>query len=242
VGPAAAVTIESLSPAAVALAFIAGVVSFLSPCVLPLLPAYLSYISGVSVEDLELRRRRVLGMALAFVAGFTTLFTLLGAASGGLGQLLTDYRNALEIAAGVFFVVSGFVIAGVVRLPGVNVALSPKSGGLWRAYVAGAAVSVGWTPCVGYVLGSILMLAGSRQDAAAGALLLVVYSLGLGLPFVLAALAYDWVMRRLGFVKRHYRVVEIIAGALLIAFGVLLLTGGLGRVSGLLPRTTLFDL
>jgi cytochrome c-type biogenesis protein len=240
----AAVTIESLSLVALALAFVAGLVSFLSPCVLPLLPAYLSYISGVGVAEIESRRRRVLGMALAFVAGFTALFTLLGAAAGGLGglRLLVDHSDALTIAAGVFFIVSGFVIAGVVRVPGLNVAFSPRSGGYWRAFVAGAAVTVAWTPCTGPVLGSIIALAGSRQSAASGAVLLVAYSLGLGLPFVLTALGYEWMMRRLAVVKRHYRAVEIAAGVLLIVFGVLLLTGGLGRVSGLLPQTDLFGL
>lgn len=237
-----AARIESLSAGAAGLAFVAGVISFISPCVLPLVPAYLSYVSGVGVDGLERERHRVLVVALAFVAGFTTVFMVLGLAAGGFGRLLTDYRHELTVAAGVFFVLSGLVVAGVVRLPVLNVALSPKSGGFWRAYVAGAAASIGWTPCVGYVLGGILVLAGSGQDALSGAVLLLIYSLGLGLPFVVVALAYGWAMRRLAWVKRHYRVAEIVAGAFLIVFGLLLATGALTEISRRLPGTDIFGL
>jgi cytochrome c-type biogenesis protein len=241
--PAAfAVTIESLSLTALLIAFAAGVVSFLSPCVLPLLPAYLSYLSGVEVAEIEARRARVLRMALSFVAGFTVVFTALGIAAGFAGRFLDAFRTELTIVAGLFFIASGLVLAGVVRLPALQASLSPKAGGAGRAFIAGAAVSIGWTPCVGYVLASILALAGSRQNAVAGGLLLVSFSLGLGVPFVAAALAYDWVMSRLAFVKRHYRAVEITAGVLLIVFGVLLLTDRVGVFSRYLPSLQPFGL
>lgn len=231
-----AVTITSLSLAALAVAFAAGVVSFISPCVLPLVPTYLSYISGVGVDGFARERHRVLGMALAFVGGFTAVFMILGLAAGGLGRLLDDYQRQLTVAAGIFFILSGLVIAGVVRVPGLTVALSPKSGGAWRAFVAGAAVTIGWTPCAGPVLGSILGLAGSSRQALTGALLLLVYSVGLGLPFVVVALAYDWAMRRLVWIRRHYRAVEIVSGVFLVVVGVALIGGGLSQLSRWLPN------
>jgi cytochrome c-type biogenesis protein len=236
------VRIESLSLVAVALAFVAGVVSFVSPCVLPLVPTYLSYLSGVGVERLERERRRVLTTALAFVGGFTTVFLILGLAVGTLGHLLDQYQRQLTIAAGVFFVLSGLVIAGVLRVPGLTMALSPRSGGAWRAYIAGAAVTIGWTPCAGPVLGSILGLAGSSSQALTGALLLLVYSVGLGLPFVVVALAYGWAMRRLDWIKRHYRAVEIVSGAFLVLVGLLLIGGGLTELSRRLPSLDPFGL
>ena len=230
-----AVTITSLSLAALAIAFAAGVVSFISPCVLPLVPTYLSYISGVGVEGFARERRRVLAVALAFVGGFTAVFMILGLAAGAIGRLLDAYQHQLTIAAGIFFILSGLVIAGIVRVPGLTLALSPKSGGAWRAFIAGAAVTIGWTPCAGPVLGSILGLAGSSQQAVAGAVLLFVYSVGLGLPFIAVALAYDWAMRRLAWVKRHYRVVEIVSGMFLIVVGAALISGGLSELSRWLP-------
>ena len=242
VASVAAVRVESLTPATVLLAFVAGILSFISPCVLPLLPAYLSYVSGVGVERLEGERRAVLVPALAFVAGFSTVFVLLGAAAGGLGSLLERYRPELTLVAGVFLIASGLVVAGVVRLPGLHTDLAPRAGGLPRAFLTGAAVSIGWTPCVGYVLGGILMLAGSRQSAGAGALLLLIYSAGLGLPFVLAALAWDWVSARTRWLRTHYRAVQTASGIVLAAFGVLLLTGGIDLLARELPAFNPFGL
>jgi cytochrome c-type biogenesis protein len=236
-----AVTVHSLSPAAVTLALAAGVVSFLSPCVLPLVPAYLSYVSGVSVADLDRRRRDVVWVALAFVAGFTVVFVALGATAGGVGSFLHDERRLLTVVGGVFLVVAGLVVAGAIKLPGLHAAFSPRQGRA-GAFVTGAVVCIGWTPCVGYVLGSILVLAGTGDSVASGALLLFVYSLGLGIPFLLTALAYDWAMARLGWLKRHYRTVQIVSGVVLAAFGVLLITGTLTEVTRQMPSLRLFDL
>ncbi len=236
-----AVTISSLTPAALAIAMAAGVVSFVSPCVLPLVPAYLSYVSGVAVEDLDRRRRRVVLLSLAFIAGFTTVFVALGAAMGGVGTLLHDSRHWLITVGAVFMIVAGLVVADVVHLPWLRVAVEGRAGGAAGAFLTGAAVSIAWTPCVGPVLGSILALAGG-DGVASGALLLLVYSLGLGLPFLAAGLAYDWVMDRLGVLKRHYRAVQIGSGVVLAAFGVLLLLGGPTLVSRQLPSFTPFGL
>ena len=237
-----AVTITSLTPAALAIALAAGAVSFVSPCVLPLVPVYLSYVSGVAVEDLDRRRRHVVLLSLAFIAGFTVVFVALGAAMGGVGALLHDHRDVLTYAGGVFLIVAGLVMADVVHLPGAQRAISPRGGGLGGAFLTGAVVCIGWTPCVGYVLGSILTLAGGGGSVAAGALLLLVYSLGLGLPFLAAALAFDWVMDRLGVLKRHYRVVQIGSGVVLVAFGLVLLIGGPTLISRHLPSFSPFGL
>jgi cytochrome c-type biogenesis protein len=236
-----AAAVHSLSPAAVVLALAAGAVSFASPCVLPLVPAFLSYVSGVAVADLDRRRRAVVGTALAFVAGFTAVFVALGAAAGAAGSLLTDERRLLTIVGGVFLIVAGLTVADVVRLPGLRWSPSPRAGVI-GAFITGAVVCLGWTPCVGYVLGSILVLAGSGGDALAGALLLALYSAGLGVPFLLAALAYDWAMARFGFLKRHYRTVRIVSGIVLAGCGLLLVTGGLTEVTRHLPEVRLFDL
>ena len=134
---------------------------------------------------------------LAFVAGFTVVFMLMGAGAGGVGRLLVDYRHELTIVAGVFIVLSGLVVAGLIPVPERAMTLSPRAGGLGGAFVTGAAVAIGWTPCVGYVLGAILTLAGSGHGAWQGALLLLVYSAGLAVPFLLAALAFDRVAARL---------------------------------------------
>jgi len=230
-----AVTIESLSLAAVGLAFLAGLLSFLSPCVLPLLPVYLSYISGVGVDRLHDRRGRVVGLALLFVAGFTVVFVLLGAGAGGVGRLLIDYRHALTAAAGVFLVLSGLVVAGAIRLPERAVGVAPRPAGPVGAFLTGTALAIGWTPCIGYVLGAILTMAASSQSAASGALLLLVYSLGMGVPFVLAALAFDWMAARLDVVKRHYRAIRIASGVVLVVFGVLLALGLFERLASRLP-------
>jgi len=230
-----AATVESLSLAAVGLAFAAGLLSFLSPCVLPLLPVYLSYISGVGVDRLQSRRGRVVGLSLLFVAGFTVVFVLLGAGAGGIGRVLVDFRRELAVLAGLFIAFSGLVVAGVIRVPERAVGIAPRPGGPGGAFLTGAALAIGWTPCIGYVLGSILAMAASSQSAVSGALLLLVYSIGMGVPFVLAALAFDWMAARLAVVKRHYRAIQVASGAILVVFGVLLAAGAVDRLAGWLP-------
>jgi cytochrome c-type biogenesis protein len=233
------VTVESLSLASAGLAFVAGLLSFLSPCVLPLLPVYLSFVSGMGVDELATGRRRLLGVSLLFVAGFTAVFVALGAGAGGVGALLTDYRRELEVIAGAFVAVSGLAVAGLISLPERGVGLSPRLRGPAGAVLTGAALAVAWTPCVGYVLGAILSMAASSQSAFDGALLLLMYSLGLGVPFVAAALAFGWVSARLDVVKRHYATVRVVAGAIMVVAGLLMMLGVFSRLSGWLPA---FDL
>jgi cytochrome c-type biogenesis protein len=234
-GTVIAFSVESFSITSIGLAFLAGLVSFLSPCVLPLVPAYLSFVSGVGVERLTRERGRVAAVALAFIAGFSLVFMALGAGAGGIGRLLLDYHHELTIAAGLFLALSGLVIAGVVRLPEASFAVSGRRGPVW-AFFTGIAVAIGWTPCVGYVLAGILTMAASSQNARAGAFLLFVYALGLGVPFLASALAFEWVSERLAAVKRHYRAVQIVSGVLLVVIGVLIASGVYGRLNGLLFR------
>jgi cytochrome c-type biogenesis protein len=230
-----AAQITTLSLSGVGLAFLAGLLSFVSPCVLPLLPVYLSFISGVGVERLGSERRRLLWTSLLFVAGFTVVFMAMGAGAGGVGRLLIRYRQELTIVAGAFIAFTGLVVAGAIRLPRPVMRITPRHAGAGGAFLTGTALAIGWTPCVGYVLGAILSMAASSQSAASGALLLLVYSAGLGVPFVLAALAFDWMNARLGFVKRHYRAIQVAAGVLLVVFGVLMMLGVLEQMGRWLP-------
>ncbi len=230
-----AATVTSLSLASLGLAFLAGLASFVSPCVLPLLPVYLTYIGGVGAGELGTRRGRLAGLSLLFVAGFSCVFVLLGLGAGGIGSLLVDYRHELTIVAGVFVALSGLAVAAGSRLPQRVPGCGPHRGGPWHAFFTGGALAIAWTPCVGYVLGGILALAGSSESPWRGAFLLLVYSAGLGLPFVAAAAAFERVSARLATLKRHYRAVQIVAGALMIVFGVLLATGLFGRIAQGLP-------
>ena len=230
-----AVEFTSLNAPSLALAFVAGLVSFVSPCVLPLLPVYLSFISGVGVEDLGRERGRLLWTSLLFVAGFTVVFVLMGAGAGGVGRLLIRYRQELTVAAGAFVALSGLVLAGVLPLPKPVMRVTPRHAGAAGALFTGAALAIGWTPCVGYVLGAILSMAASSRSAVDGSVLLLVYSAGLGVPFVLAALAFDWVSRRLSVIKRHYRAVQVGPGLLLVVFGALMMLGVLEQLGRWLP-------
>jgi cytochrome c-type biogenesis protein len=233
-----AATVTTLSLPAAGLAFVAGLVSFISPCVLPLLPVYLSFISGVGVDRLAGERWRLLWTSLLFVAGFTAVFVLMGAGAGGVGRLLVRHRTELTIIAGAFIVFSGLVVTGIVPMPKPVMRVAPTHRGAGGAFLTGAALAVGWTPCVGYVLGAILSMAASSQSAAAGSALLFVYSLGLGVPFILAALAFDWVSARLKGVRRHHRSIQIGAGVLLMVFGALMMFGVLDQLTRWLPYVT----
>jgi cytochrome c-type biogenesis protein len=169
------------------------------------------------------------------VAGFTAVFMLMGAGAGGVGRLLIQYRDVLMIVAGAFIAFSGLVVAGVLHLPEPVLKVAPKRAGAGGAFLTGAALAIGWTPCVGYVLAAILSMAATSQSAVSGSLLLLVYSAGLGVPFVLAALAFDWMSGKLGWIKRHYRAVQVTAGALLVVFGVLMMFGMLQQLSRWMP-------
>lgn len=217
-------------------ALFAGMVSFLSPCVLPLVPGYLSAVSGVSVDELEdAGWRRVLLPSLCFVASFSLIFILLGLTATKLGSILSDNRQLLDkiaaaliIAMGVLFVASFFVVK-LNREWHVDALMSRAGKG--GPVVAGAAFAFAWTPCIGPTLGAILSAASLSGSAAKGALLLAVYSAGLAVPFLLTVLAFDRMTSAFSVVKRHYELIVAAGGLILIAMGILIWTGELFRIN-----------
>jgi cytochrome c-type biogenesis protein len=220
-------------------AFAAGLISFASPCVLPLAAPYLCYLAGASVEALadesEAKARRdILLTALLFVAGFTTVFVAFGATASALGGLLRQWSHALSIAAGIGVIAMGLHFLGVLRVGAMlreKRLEIEKPAGLWSAYPMGFAFALGWTPCIGPILATILAVAGSRETVGSGAGLLAVYSLGLGIPFILAAAAIGPFMRAAAHVRKQFGRIEKAVGALLVATGVAFLTGGFQSAS-----------
>lgn len=221
---------------ALPVAVVAGIVSFFSPCVLPLLPGYLSYATGLAATDVISgkgpRGRLLLGTGL-FVAGFALVFVSTGALFGGLGALLMQWSRALTIVAGVLSILLGLLFAGVLRFGQNTVRLSTAPGiGIAAAPVLGIVFGIGWTPCIGPTLAVVLTLALNEGTAVRGAVLALAYALGLGLPFLAAALAFDKMVTTMDWVKRHHATLQRLGGALMIAVGVLLLSGLWDRLMG----------
>jgi len=221
-------------------ALVAGLVSFLSPCVLPLVPPYLIYLAGTSLErfadkepEPRVKRETVIAAAL-FVAGFSTVFVALGASASVIGSLIRAYSGPLATIAGVAIIIMGLHFLGITKIAllhrqkRMEVA---KPVGLWGAYIMGLAFAFGWTPCIGPILAAILTVAASEATVSKGASLLAVYSLGLGIPFIAAALAIEPFAAFLARFKRHLAKVEMAMGGLLILTGVAFLTGSINEVS-----------
>jgi cytochrome c-type biogenesis protein len=205
-------------------AFLAGLVSFVSPCVLPLVPGYLSTVTGVSVTEIEdTSWRRVIGPSLLFIASFSTVFILLGLTATAIGDTLREHQALLTDIGAVVLIAMGVLFIGATFVDRLNREWRAGKGG---PIVAGAAFSIAWTPCIGPTLGGVLTLAGIRGEAAHGALLLAVYSLGLAIPFLLTALAFSRATSAFGVIKRHYRAIIGFGGGVLIAMGILILSGG----------------
>jgi len=234
------------SDVTIAAALIAGLVSFLSPCVLPLVPPYLVFLTGTSLERFADRepeprvKRETVAAALLFVAGFSTVFVALGASASAVGSLLRVYSGPLAIIAGIVIIVMGLHFLGVTPIAFLyrqkRLELT-KPVGLWGAYVIGLAFAFGWTPCIGPILAAILAVAASEQTVARGAGLLAVYSLGLGIPFVIAAFAVEPFAGFLARFKTYLHRVEQAMGALLVLTGVAFLTGSINQMSVWLLET-----
>jgi cytochrome c-type biogenesis protein len=227
--------LEVSMPAAV----LGGLISFLSPCVLPLVPPYLSYLAGTTLDELQAGddwavRRRALLTALLFVAGFSTVFVLLGATASALGQTVRQHLEILSTVAGIMIIIMGLHLIGVFRIgllyreARVEVG---RSAGVWGAYLMGLAFAFGWTPCIGPILAAILALAGSETSVARGALLLGAYSAGLGIPFVLAALAMKPFVAFLKRVRSRFGMIEKAMGAFLVLTGLAFLFGWITTAS-----------
>ena len=226
-----------------ATAFFAGLLSFLSPCVLPLVPAYLSFVSGVAVEDLAAGRARARALAQAFwfVLGFSLVFVLLGASASAIGRFLLAHMQFFTKLAGVLVILFGLYFLGVFRLPwmarDLRLDLSKlKLQGPVGAVLVGAAFGFGWSPCVGPILGAILALASVQEELVRGMALLAVYAAGLAVPFLLAALGTQAFLAWSARVKARMRAVEWVAGALLVATGALMLAGSFNELSAWLLR------
>jgi cytochrome c-type biogenesis protein len=226
-------------------AALGGLISFLSPCVLPLVPPYLSFLAGATFDQLHegddraVRRRAILA-ALLFVAGFATVFVLLGATASALGQVIRQYLDVLSTIAGIAIIVMGLHFLGIFRIGLLHREARfhlEKPIGLWGAYVMGLAFAFGWTPCIGPVLAAILAVAGSEDSVARGAMLLAAYSAGLGIPFLLAAFAMKPFVAALKHMRSRFAVIEKVMGVLLILTGIAFLTGWITNMSFWLLET-----
>lgn len=217
-----------------ALAFAAGVVSFVSPCCLPLVPGYLAAVGGAATAERRRLDRRVLGRSLAFVGTFSAIFVFLGLTATALGALLFDSRTTLNAIAGVLIVAMGLFFIASVAVVRLNREWRPRQlarAGRGGPVVAGAAFAVAWTPCVGPTLGAVLGLASTQATVGQGAVLLAIYSAGLGVPFLLSSLAYSAGTQRFSWLRRRYPLVQVASGVVLVAMGTLVLSGELFRLN-----------
>ncbi len=231
-------------------AFVAGLLSFLSPCVLPLVPGYVSLISGVGVEELKQQDARtlrtVMAHSLMFILGFSIVFVALGAAATTLGQVLAQYKRYLTYLAGVIIIIFGLHLTGIFRIAALYADKrmhSVKGGSTpWGAFAVGFAFAFGWTPCIGPILTVILTFAASEEKVQKGVLLLAIYSAGLAVPFLLTSLGVNRFLIFYGRFRRHLHTVEVASGVLLIAIGALILTRHFTALSGYLGFLNRFAL
>lgn len=214
------------------ISFLEGIITFVSPCLLPMLPIYISYFTGGKEKD----TKRVIKNSIGFILGFTVVFVLLGALAGTLGSLLNEYKTVVNIVTGLIVIFFGLNFLGVFKL---NIFKGIKSAntdhlGFFSSFLFGVVFSIGWTPCVGAFLGSALMMATSQGSIAQGVFMLLLYSLGLGIPFFISAILIDKLKSTFNFIKKHYNIINTVSGILLVAVGVLMATGLLGKFLNLL--------
>ena len=209
-----------------------GIITFISPCLLPMLPIYLSYFTGG-----ERTTRKTLTGAAGFVLGFTVVFVAMGALAGTLGSFINRYQTAVNIISGLIVIVFGLNYMGLINVnlfKGANWQMKAGTPGFFSSVLFGIVFSVGWTPCVGAFLGSALLLASQQGHMVEGMLMLLVYSLGLGIPFLLSAVLIDRLKSTFNWIKSHYQLINYICGGMLIFIGVLMATGALGKLLGML--------
>lgn len=209
------------------ISFFEGILTFISPCLLPMLPVYISYFAGGEADS-----KKTFKNALGFILGFTILFTAMGALAGTLGSFLSRYQTAVNIVSGLIVIFFGLNFMGVIKLNLFKGSTRMQTGdlGFFSSVLFGMVFSIGWTPCVGAFLGSALMLASQQGHVVEGTLMLLSYSLGLGIPFLLSAVLIDQLKGAFNFIKRHYTLINRICGGLLILIGILMATGILNDV------------
>lgn len=215
------------------IAFLEGVITFISPCLLPMLPIYISYFAGGG----ERSTGKTVKAALGFVIGFTVVFLLLGALAGTVGSLLREYQTAVNIVTGLIVLFFGLNYLGIFRLNlfrGSRWTVDTGNMGFFSAILFGMVFSVGWTPCVGAFLGSALMLASQQAHVVEGIVMLLSYSLGLGIPFLLSAVLIDYMKSAFDWIKHNYKIINSLSGGLLVLVGILMATGTLGRFLSLI--------
>ena len=215
------------------IAFLEGIITFISPCLLPMLPIYISYFAGGG----ERSTKKTLSGALGFVSGFSVIFVAMGALAGTIGGFLREYRGAVNVISGLVVILFGLNFLGVFKMNlfrGGSKAVNSRDMGFFPAMLFGMIFSLGWTPCVGAFLGSALMLASQQGHVVEGMLMLLCYSLGLSIPFLLSAVLIDYLKSAFNWIKQHYQVINAVCGCFLVLVGILMATGTLGRLISLL--------
>ena len=215
------------------ISFLEGIITFISPCLLPMLPIYIPYFAGGG----ERSTGKTLKGALGFVTGFTVVFVAMGALAGTVGSFLREYQTAVNILSGLIVIFFGLNFLGVFKLNlfrGSSRSVKTDNMGFFSAMVFGVIFSIGWTPCVGAFLGSALMLASQQGHVVEGMLMLLVYSLGLGIPFVLSAVLIDYLKSAFNWIKKNYQIINLVSGGFLVFVGILMATGTMGWLLGLL--------
>ncbi len=215
------------------ISFLEGIITFISPCLLPMLPIYVSYFSGGGKHS----TKRTLTNALGFVLGFTIMFVAMGTFAGTVGSFLTKYQTILNIVSGLIVIFFGLNFIGVFQLnifKGLHLNVDTDNLGFFSSILFGLIFSIGWTPCVGTFLGSALMLASQQAHMITGMLMLLAYSLGLGIPFILSAILIDQLKSTFDFIKKHYQTINIVCGCFLVLVGIMIATGTLGKLLTLL--------
>ena len=209
------------------ISFLEGVITFISPCILPMIPIYISYFASGG-ED----KKNTLKNALGFVLGFSTGFVCLGAFAGTIGSFLKRYATGVNIATGIIVIIFGLNFIGIINIPFLNISrkanMEVRANNFFSSILFGVVFSIGWTPCVGAFLGSALMMASQQGTMLSGILMLVSYSVGLGIPFVISAMLIDKLKGTFDFIKKNYKLINIISGGFLILVGILMMTGTMG--------------
>ena len=216
-----------------AISFLEGIITFISPCLLPMLPVYLSYFAGGGVRTAG----KTLKGAFGFVTGFTAVFIILGVLAGTVGSFLREYQTAVNIVSGLIVVLFGLNFLGVFKLKlfrGSSRSVNTDSMGFFSSLLFGVIFSIGWTPCVGAFLGSALMPASQQAHVLEGMLMLLAYSLGLGIPFIISAVLIDYLKSAFNWIKRHYSIINAVSGLLLVLIGILMATGTMGKLLNIL--------